>query len=212
MRWPTEDVQIVRWLYPYVQTDKIAALLGRKLGTVHQCADRLGIRKTPESLAAIFAARPQTPAQIASRFQPGHSPANKGLRRPGWAAGRMRETQFKKGNRPHTWLPIGSLRTSKDGYLQRKVTETGYPPRDWVSVHHLVWQRWRGPIPPGHIVVFRDGNPANRKLANLECISKAENLRRNSIQNLPPELRSAIQLAGALNRQINRRTKDDPSC
>ncbi|EMM6737362.1 HNH endonuclease, partial [Pseudomonas aeruginosa] len=40
-------------------------------------------------------------------------------------------TRFKKGQKPHTWLPVGSTRISADGYLQRKISDTGYPPRDW---------------------------------------------------------------------------------
>lgn len=48
-------------------------------------------------------------------------PFNKGLRRPGWHVGRMRETQFRKGERSgiaaKNWRPIGTIRTDPDGYL-----------------------------------------------------------------------------------------------
>jgi hypothetical protein len=29
--------------------------------------------------------------------------------------------------------------------------------RNWVAVHRLVWEQAHGPVPPGHIVVFRPG-------------------------------------------------------
>lgn len=121
----------------------------------------------------------------------------------GWSAGgRVRETQFKPGGRPHSWLPIGSERTSKDGYLQRKVTDTGYPPRDGVGVHILIWREHCGEIPPGHVVVFRDRNKHNLQLGNLELISRAENCRRNSIHRYPPELKEVIRLQKRLDAPL----------
>ncbi|MCS8378253.1 HNH endonuclease, partial [Pseudomonas aeruginosa] len=61
-------------------------------------------------------------------------------------------TRFKKGQKPHTWLPVGSTRISADGYLQRKISDTGYPPRDWKGIHILLWEEHFGPIPTGHCV------------------------------------------------------------
>jgi len=65
----------------------------------------------------------------------------------------MAATQFKKGDRlgaaQHNYVPIGSLRVSKDGYLERKVTDdpSFVPNRRWVSVHRLVWEAAHGPVP-----------------------------------------------------------------
>ena len=67
----------------------------------------------------------------------------------------MAETQFKPDTRPHTWKPIGSTRLSREGYLQRKISDTGYPPKDWVGVHILMWQEAHGPLPKGFAVSFR---------------------------------------------------------
>jgi hypothetical protein len=61
------------------------------------------------------------------RFTKGHVPANKGLRRPGWGPGRMKETQFRKGERQgravKLYKPIGTERVSKDGYTERKIND-----------------------------------------------------------------------------------------
>ena len=89
------------------------------------------------------------------------------------------------------------------------MSDTGYSPRDYVAVHKLVWEAAHGPVPQGHIVVFRDSNRRNFDLANLECISQAENMRRSSLHRYPPEIVQAMQLRGALNRNINDRRKRD---
>jgi len=74
-------------------------------------------------------------------------------------------------------------------------------------VHVLIWQEAHGPVPKGHIIVFRDGNLENLSLDNLECISRAENMRRNTVCNYPHELREVIRLRGLINRQINKRAR-----
>nr|WP_288356107.1 HNH endonuclease signature motif containing protein [uncultured Pseudomonas sp.] len=90
------------------------------------------------------------------------------------------------------------MRFSKEGYLQRKVTDTGYPPRDWKGVHILLWEEAHGPVPSGHCLAFRDGNKRNITLENLELITRAERMRRNTIHRYPPELKGAIRTLGRL--------------
>ncbi len=111
-------------------------------------------------------------------------------------------TRFKKGQKPHTWLPVGSTRVSADGYLQRKISDTGYPPRDWKGIHILLWEEHFGPIPTGHCVCFKDNNKQNVVIDNLELITRAERMRRNSIHRYPPELKSAIRVISKLKRTI----------
>jgi hypothetical protein len=138
-------------------------------------------------------------------------PANKGLRRPGWAPGRMKETQFKKGERRgvavRLYRPIGTERISKDGYLERKVNDDLPLQRWWRAVHLLVWEAAHGRVPKGHAIVFRNGDKRDIRLDNLQCISRRELMARNTVHNLPKPLAETIQLLGALNRQIRRRTR-----
>jgi hypothetical protein len=71
-----------------------------------------------------------------------------------------------------------------------------------------VWEQHNGPIPPKHIVAFKDRNRANCAIENLELMSMADNARRNAMWNrLPPELVQVIMLTGALKRQIKRRQR-----
>jgi hypothetical protein len=201
-------VAVLELQYPHMQTKVTAIILGRPLANVFAKATQLGLRKSAEYLAAPASGRTCGRQGINNRFPKGHVPANKGLRRPGYAPGNMAKTQFKKGQRPHTWKPIGSERINADGYRDRKVTDTGYPPRDWVGIHRLNWVAAYGPIPPGHIVAFKDGDKLNAAIENLELLTLRQNMLRNTIHvRYPKAVREVIQLAGALKRQINRRTR-----
>ncbi len=110
-------------------------------------------------------------------FPPGHVPFNKGKK--GWqAGGRSVETQFQKGEMAgaaqRNYKPIGSTRISKDGYLERKVTDDPnlVPARRWVGEHRLVWEAANGTIPDGYVVVFLDGDRLNVGLENLRCVPR----------------------------------------
>lgn len=196
-------------LYPTRPTKELSRRLARTVQQVFAQAAKLGLRKSAAYMAGPEPSvlRRDSSIGVLHRFPPGHVPANKGLRRPGYAPGRMAETQFKKGQRTWNWMPIGSLRTNADGYLDRKISDTGYPPRDWVGEHILLWRAAHGPVPPGYALKFKDGNRRNVALDNLELISRAELMRRNIIHRLPEDLKKTIQQLGALRRAINRQEK-----
>jgi len=209
--WNPEDEQLLRDCYPHLPTADIARGLRRSLAATYARAQQLGLVKTEAYLASPDACRLRRDASVGIpyRFPKGHVPANKGLRRPGWSPGRMKETQFKKGERRgvavQLYQPIGTERISKDGYRERKVND-GLPlQKRWRAVHLVIWEEAHGPLPPGHAVAFKNGDKTDIRLDNLECITKRELMRRNSVHNLPPELASTIQLLGALKRQIRRR-------
>lgn len=209
-RWTKQQIAIVRKLYPHVKTATVAARCGHTMSSTYQMGKKLGLAKTEKYLASADACRLRRGDNVgaAFRYPKGHVPANKGLRRPGWHAGRMRETQFKKGLKPHTWLPLGTHRYSKEGYLQRKVTDTGYPPHDWQAVHRLLWEEKYGPIPSGYHVGFIDGNKQHVVVENLMLLSRQDLARLNSMWNrLPRELAEVIHLTGVVKAQITRRLK-----
>jgi hypothetical protein len=101
-------------------------------------------------------------------FPPGHPPANKGVKGVHYPG--MEATQFKPGNRPHTWRPVGSERVDKDGYTWVKVTE----PKVRRMKHVLVWEAAHGPVPRGHVVIFGDSDRQNFDLDNLLLVSRAQ--------------------------------------
>jgi len=204
--WTADELTILRERYPHERTDTIARDLGRKIGSVYQKAANMGLCKTEEYLASPDAGRGNVRKGMGTRFRKGSKPWNKGAHFI--AGGRSPETRFKKGNKPHTWQPIGAERVTRDGILERKVTDHGgYNNKDWRPVHVLTWEAVNGPVPDGHLVVFRDGNRENVVIENLECITRAENMRRNTLHRYPKNVALAIQLRGALTRQINKRER-----
>jgi hypothetical protein len=212
--WTTDEIDVLRERFPHERTAGIAADIGRSYTQVAQKAAVLGITKTHEFMSSELSGRvqrgKQNPKMRATQFKPGESAWNKGVSYQ--AGGRSQETQFKKGQRHGVavalYQPIGTERTSKDGYLERKINDDMPLQRRWRAVHLIEWEAVNGPMPPGHCLCFKDGDKNNRALTNLELITRAERIRRNSYHtNYPKEVGQLIQLKGALNRKINRRSK-----
>lgn len=182
-------------------------------------AAKLGLRKTAERKREAWR---DCGAEVQQhgrrhRFSKGHVPANKGLRRPGYSIGRgrMRETQFKSGQRSRNWMPIGSLR-DVDGYLYVKISDAPEPPDkkggsspNWAKLHHKVWEDAGHPPVNSrtHALKFKDGNRRNCAIENLELITRRELRLRNSIHALPPDIKAAMIACGALKRVIGRRER-----
>lgn len=115
-------------------------------------------------------------------------------------------TSFKKGNKPENHRPIGSEREDKDGYLVRKISDTGIKKNDWVLVHRHVWEKHHGiAVPKNHIVIFVDGDNRNFDPDNLLLISRAENaiITRYKLRNVPRELKRVAITQGRLIAKIS---------
>ena len=193
--WSAEDEAMLRGCYPHWLNTTLAEIFDRPAKAIGLKARKMGLKKSPELL------------QEAGRFERGHATWNAG--RKGWkAGGRAPQTQFKRGHMPHNHRPVGHERVTKDGYLERKIAE----PKTFRAVHVLVWEAAHGPVPAGHIAVFRPGMKTTKAdlvtLDRLELITRAENMRRNSyLTRYPKEVADVIRLRGALNRKINNRSK-----
>lgn len=218
-QWTADHVATLRQLYPDYTADMVARVIGCRVGTVHAKAKALDVKKSEAFKASDQSGRiqrgKQHPSMVATQFKKGLTPWNKGLNVV--AGGRSAETRFKKGRPPeqaHNYLPIGSVRVTKDGYLERKVTDDPslFPARRWVAVQRLVWEAAHGPVPKGHIVVFKPGMgtlvEADITLERVECISRAENAWRNHPANKCPEYLKLVQLKGQITRQVNRITRE----
>lgn len=214
--WTNIEVDILRLRYPDTPAHKLVELLGVSERGVYAKAHSLGLKKTDEYLASPHSGRlrPGSNQGGHTRFVKGQVPFNKGMKGltyPGCVA-----TQFQPGRPAHearNYQPIGSTRVSKDGYLERKVTDDPslYPARRWVGIHRLVWKAAHGPIPAGYVVVFRRGMrthvEAEITVDRLELITRQELMRRNTVHNLPKAVVEVVQLRGALKRKINRLEK-----
>lgn len=200
--YTTSELAYLREHYVDTPNDILGRVLKRTPRSVAQKARKLGLSKSPEFLA-----------EHAGRFPPGQTPWNKG--RPGTTGTQeaCRATQFKAGRAAElsaNYRPIGSLRIAKGGILEQKVTDDRsiYPARRWKSVHSLVWVSEMGPIPAGHIVVFKPGLFTSEleqiTTDRLECITRRENMLRNTVHRYGKEIAELSQLRGAINRQIRK--------
>ena len=207
-QWTLIEDAMILACYPYSTAGALVKVIGCTKTALYQRAHKLGLEKSQWFKDSILASRLRRGGNIGIefRFKKGQVPPNKGVKGisyPGCVA-----TQFKPGQKPASWRPLGSERLTKDGYWQVKMTDTGYPPRDWVGKHIVIWERLHGrPLPQGHMVAFRDGDRLNFSPENLEMLSRSENMKRNSFHNYGPDIAKLYQLKGALTRQINKREK-----
>lgn len=205
--WTPAENDTMRELFGDTPTAVLAKRLRRTAGAVAAQASKLGLRKSAEYLASPHACRLRHGDEVGAdfRFKPGHEPWNKGTHYV--AGGRSAVNRFRPGNRPLTWVPIGTVREDGDGYLKRKVRDdapAGKSRFNWVFVHRELWERHHGPIPRGHAVVFINGDKKDIRIENLELLTQRELMLRNTVHNLPKPLAQAIQLKGAIKRKIRR--------
>lgn len=137
-----------------------------------------------------------------TQFRKGMTPANKGKKMSPEVYEKTRHTRYVKGNRTgranQNYVPIGHETARLDGYTWVKVAE-----RKWKEKHRLLWEQAHGPIPPGMLIIFDDGNPHNFHLDNLKMIDRGEHARRNRHGPGPSEysLLSGRAAASRLNRR-----------
>lgn len=206
--WTAPEIETLRQHYATTPTKVLAERIGRPVRSLWHKARSIGLSKSIETIRQMTSDAWRNNPNHGGRknlFAKGSIPFNKGIKFD--SGGRSHETRFKPGQKPHTWNPIGHERIGKDGYLQRKVSDTGVTRRDYAFVHHLVWKEAGREIPKGFALAFKDGNKRNLALDNLELISRADLMRRNSFHNHGPEVAKLIQLQGAISRQINKRKK-----
>ncbi len=114
------------------------------------------------------------------RFQKGNIPFNKGKKFPNTPPN---SGQFQKGNKPHGWVPVGTIRYTTDGYPRVKVAD----PDKWEFCHRKEWERHYGPIPKGHGIAFLNGDKTNWNISNLVLLSNNEVIRMNSNHYFTPD-------------------------
>lgn len=183
-----EDANLIALYATEATAREIGVALGRSKPSIKNRVNTLGLKK-PDGLTN------------AGRFLPGQTSWNKGKKGLDFG-GRSHETRFKPGHRPHTWHPVGHERINGDGYHERKMTDTGVTRHDYIPLHILLWREHHGEIPAGHAVVFHNKDKTDIRIDNLECITRRELMARNTIHNLPEELKEVITLKGAITRRI----------
>jgi hypothetical protein len=215
-QWQPWQLQLLFKLYPNHSAEEIGELVGLSAELVYRKARFLGYKKSAQYKEQLAKARNEKleSSGIGSRFQKGSQPPNKGKKCPNYPG--MQATQFKKGSKPHTWVPVGSYRVTTDGVLEKKLSDVSGPSYlRWTPVHRLIWEEAHGPIPKGMVLAFKPGRKSvileQVTLDALELISRKELMARNTIHNYPPELSDVMRARGILKRAINTKLKEAKS-
>lgn len=204
-----------RRLFTQAQADFIR--YGYQVHTLEVLTERLNEKfDTAFTLAQVraFTRNHSLKSGRTGRFVKGGTPFNKGVK--GWqAGGRSAETRFKKGcmlgAAQHNYVPIGTTRVTKDGYIERKVTDDPnlVPARRWVAEHRLIWEAANGPIPAGHVVVFLDADKRNLALDNLRCVPRGvlQWMNKSGLSKTEGEARKAAILTAEVVTMMHRRAR-----
>ena len=184
--WTEEEREIVKKHYPVGGTRACMALMpNRSASSVKLVAFRLGIK---------------APKHLTGR-KPGCQPWNKGLRYQ--LTGLKR--QFQSGYRPWNYIPIGHEKANYQNYIRRKIADG--EGRNYRPLHQLIWEEHHGPIPEGRIVCFKNRDRGDLRIENLELLTRAEMMARNSINQYPTELNRAMRQLAKLKKTIKQKDK-----
>lgn len=151
--------------------------------TMRLVNDRFGLSLTLKQIKAGKKNHNIT-SGLTGHFPKDHEPFNKGRKQSEYmtadAINRTKPTQFKTGDKPANYRPVGSERIdNKDGYIVMKVRDKGTWPERWRHKHCVIWEQAHGEIPDGHMVIFLNGDKTDIRLENLALISRASNARMN---------------------------------
>lgn len=203
-RWSDHQLLILRELYSDTKSEVIAKLVGKPSHSVYGMAKKLGLKKSEAFLRSEDSGRLtklNNTRGEPTRFRKGQTSWNKGKKVESHP--NAIKTQFKKGQRPVNALPVGSEIISTEGYRKVKVAE----PNIWEFIHRQNWEKAHGRIPAGRMVRFKDGDPLNCDLNNLELETRSEHILRFSKHKFPPEIVPAMAALADLKREISNAEK-----
>ena len=108
-----------------------------------------------------------------TQFQLGSTPWNKGLK----GIHNSPETEFKKGRRSLSILPVGSvtIRIRKRDGKRRAWVKTANP-GTWRPRASVVWEKEHGAIPNRFVIHHMDEDSLNDDIDNLDAMSRSDHL------------------------------------
>lgn len=167
-KYPTGMADYIQNIASGKKVDDIAAMV----------SEHFGIEFTPNQCRA-YKKNHGIVSGVDCRFPKGHIPVNKGRPMSPAAYEKCKSTMFQPGHVPVNRMKVGSYTHTTDGYLIQKIKDTGPQSERFQFVHRAVWEQHNGPIPPGKMVSFLDGDKDNCDIENLALIENDENLEMN---------------------------------
>lgn len=196
---PAQD-RCIRKNYLTIPLKKIAQKINRSSTFVVTRMRQLGL-VTPPEIKQKF--------KEGSWIKKGNTPVNKGKKMSKAMYRKLSLTMFKKGNTPVNTRHDGAIvvRHNHQDRGERAYKWIRISLANWEMLHVYNWEMKYGPVPEGYMVAFKTNDTMNCEVENLEMITLADNMRRNTIHKYPAELKSTIRMLGKLGRKIKQHGK-----
>jgi len=192
-----QELEFIKSNYQHLYCKEIAIKLHCSIYSIYNVAHRLNLQKGTYPWNRGFAGKGICKKNRAS-FIKGIIPWNTGTK----GICKANNGSFKKGIIPYNTGHDGDIRIRKNKkrkpYKFYRVSKM-----HWIHYHRKIWMDTYGPIPAGYIIVFKNNDQMDVRIENLEMITREENMRRNTIQKYPEELRVTMQTLGRLKHLIN---------
>jgi len=198
--WTEEEIKFLFDNYPDMKTADIATILGRPLSGVYGKANMMGIFKSKEYMTKLLEHESAKLKELGKtyQFKKQNVPYNYGQKMSTELYDKCRRTMFKPGHKPGNIKKVGAIRIDHEGYTYVKIADA-----DWRLKHRVVYENVNGPVPANHVVIFKDNNMHNFDINNLQLISQADNMLRNTIHQYPEQIQELIKLKNKLKKKIN---------
>jgi hypothetical protein len=203
--WSEYEQHVLVTMFPDNYTETICNLLNRSYSSVAHRAYLFGLKKSADFKQKELEKQGERLyiAGKSYRYTAGNIPDNKGKKITIDVYKKLSPTMFVKGRVPHNakkdWEEVYKKSKSGKPYLMVKVPGIA----NLQPKHIWLWETKNGKVEKGFNIVFKDGNQLNCTIENLEYISNAELMKRNTIHRFPDELKSTIKLVNKLKKAIN---------
>lgn len=202
--WTKEEIAYLKKYYPDCTAESIAKALKRPVTSVYHIAHKYKVEKSEEFKSSPESGRLRGDHGKSTRFKKGQEAWNKGMKglNLGGEAG-----YFKPGHKPHNTKSDGVITTRNSRNKYGKVRCYKWiriSEGVWRQLHVVRWEETNGPVPPGFIVVFADGNSMNCDISNLRLINRKQHAEetRNSDGFIASKLAHEKGGKGNVNREM----------
>jgi hypothetical protein len=195
-----QEIKFLTDNYSDMKTADIAAIMNRPIWSINSKSYELGLKKSFKHMKALLEieAEKLRSSGIRHQFKKGQPSHNKGKKMPAELYEKVKGTMFKPGHKPGNTKKVGAIRIDHEGYTYVKLSDA-----NWVLKHRHVWEQVNGAVPANHVVIFKDNNMHNFDINNLQVISQADNMLRNTIHQYPEQIQELIKLKNKLKKKIN---------